>query len=258
MSLILRSYLYFATENSTPISIRKKINLLIFSPKNIFVVDGLDQLLITHSVERMLWSNYNPRAESPPSGVIIAGRDETARNHSPWYSTVAVQSETTFNLLSPESKKSQSQQSCGAFIGKQQYGIFTPRNGTSDFAAELRGMYPFLRNRQSLLFHYLQSHSAEARVIPWFQYNSREYTTYFRQFCEEYVKDPFPGIIVLKPTSEEGKRHFDIRYFSGQRDHPLPAISAHEVPLVAQQHISSLMQYWVTADRFVKKGLQVL
>ncbi len=47
------------------------------------------------------------------------------------------------------SKKSQSQQSCGAFFGKQQYGIFTPRNGTSNFAAELRGMYPFLGNQTS-------------------------------------------------------------------------------------------------------------
>ncbi len=215
MSLILRSYLYFATENSTSISIQKKINLLIFFRKNMFVVDGLDQLLVTHSVEKMLWSNYNPRAESPPSGVILAGRNYTSKNTSRWYSTVAVQSETAFDLLSPE-------------------------------------------NQQSPLFNYLHSHSTNIQVIPWFQYNSRKFTPDFRQFCEKYVKNPFSGIIVLKPTSEEGKRHFDIRYFSGQEDYPLPSISAHKVPPVAQQHISSLIQYWVTADRFVKKGLQVL
>ncbi len=170
----------------------------------------LDKLFITPSVQRMLWSNYNPHTEFPSSGVIIAGR-----SHSHWYSSVAVKSETVFDLLSPE-------------------------------------------NNQSPLFNYLLSHSTSVRVIPWFQYTSREYTSDFKHFYDEYVQDPFPGIIVLKPTSEEGKRHFDIRYFSRQEDQPLPSIPPHEVPLSAQRHISSLMQYWVTADRFVKKGLQIL
>ncbi len=48
-----------------------------------------------------------------------------------------------------QSKKSQLQQSCGAFL-KNDPGIFTPRNGLSKVAAELRGMDPFLRNHNSL------------------------------------------------------------------------------------------------------------
>ncbi len=174
------------------------------------MVDVLDQLLVTPSVRRMLWSNYNPHAESPSFGVLIAGRD-----YSKWYSSVAVQSESAFDLLSPE-------------------------------------------NQQSPLFNYLLSHSADVRVIPWFQYNSKLYSPEFQLFCETYVKDPFPGIVVLKPTSEEGKRHFDVRYYFGQHDRPLPTIAAHDIPLPAQEKISSLMQYWVTTDRFAKRGLSLL
>ncbi len=174
------------------------------------MVDILDQLLVTPSVRRMLWSNYDPRTQFPSSGVLIAGRD-----YFKWYSSVAVQSESAFDLLSPE-------------------------------------------NKPSPLFNYLRSHSGDVRVIPWFQYNSRQYTSEFESFCKTYVKDPFPGIVVLKPTSEEGKRHFDVRYYSGQHDRPLPTIAAHDIPHPAQEKISSLMQYWVTTDRFAKKGLSLL
>ncbi len=174
------------------------------------MVDVLDQLIITHSVQRMLWSNYNPYTEAPPSGVLIAGR-----YHSHYYSTVAVQSEAAFDLLSPE-------------------------------------------NQQSPLFNYLLFHAHDVRVIPWFQYNSKHYSSDFQAFYTAYVKDPFSGIIVLKPTSEEGKRHFDIRFYSEQSDRPISTIAAQDVPQPAQKNISSLMRYWVTADRFVKRGLQVL
>ncbi|MBI2102442.1 hypothetical protein HYT55_01270 [Candidatus Woesearchaeota archaeon] len=54
---------------------------------------------------------------------------------------------TKSHLFSVWSKKSQSQQSCGAFL-KNDIGIFTPRNGQSKVAAELRGMDPFLRNHR--------------------------------------------------------------------------------------------------------------
>ncbi len=169
-----------------------------------------DKLFITHSVQRMLWSNYNPHTEFPSSGVIIAGR-----SHSQWYSSLAVKSETAFDLLSPQ-------------------------------------------NQQSPLFRYLLFHSNNVRVIPWFQYNSKPYTSDFQEFCDTYIKDPFPGIIVLKPALEEEKRHFDMRYCTGQKDCPLFTIAAQDVPPVAQKQISSLMQYWVSADRFAKKGLQII
>lgn len=171
---------------------------------------SLEDLVVTVSVQNMLWSNYNPFTTSPAAGVLVAGYAEAKL-----YSTVAVRSEKAFDLLSPE-------------------------------------------NRNSLIHQYLHSHQHDVRVIPWMHYPFKQYAADFHQFCEQYVVKPFLGMIVLKPTSQERKRHFEIKMISGQEEYSLPAISPAKVPFRAQENISLLLQYWITASRFEEKNLRII
>ncbi|MBI2102824.1 hypothetical protein HYT55_03225 [Candidatus Woesearchaeota archaeon] len=174
------------------------------------MTETLANLVVTPSVQRMLWSNYDPHATPLPSGILVAGYAD-----SRWYSTTSIRSGKAFDLLSPD-------------------------------------------QHQSLVYKYLVSHQKDVCVIPWLQYSSREYSSDFYQFCEQHVVEPFFGIVVLKPTALEGKRHFDVRMTSGKEDFPLTTIPACQVPYSAQENISHFLQYWVSANKFEGKGLRVL
>lgn len=170
----------------------------------------LDSLLVTPSVQRMLWSNYDPQAPFPSSGIIVAGAKDTH-----WYATVSLKSQQAFDLLLPQ-------------------------------------------DPPSLIYKYLISHRDSVCVIPWFQYNQREYTPEFSQFCDQYVQDPFPGIVVLKPTAAEGKRHFEVKSLSRGKEFPLSTLPPQQVPVLAQTEISRFIQYWIVASRFEERKLRVL
>ena len=59
----------------------------------LFIMDI--SLHLTSGVRELLWKSYNPRADHPLSGLLLAGRGSDQK----WYASSAVVSVTAFDII---------------------------------------------------------------------------------------------------------------------------------------------------------------
>ncbi len=113
-----------------------------------------------------------------------------------------------------------------------------------------------------LLRGYFSRNQQTRKVIPWLEYRNKDYDADFAAFIDAYLRPPFSDLVVLKPTPQEGKRHFVMNHLSTatglatpRRLNPIPP---QDLDREAEQNVSHLMDYWILVDRFHRKGLRIV
>ena len=111
------------------------------------------------------------------------------------------------------------------------------------------------------LREYAQNHCFGV-IVPWLVYHRKEVEGDLQQLIDDYIKPPFSDLLVLKPTSEEGKRHFVMEniHRNGKKyeQQALQIVDPRRVPTSAYRSVSELVNYWVSRDKFEKRGLRLV
>ena len=112
-------------------------------------------------------------------------------------------------------------------------------------------LFDFLMDEKYLnRIHYASENSDSFSLIPWFQYDKKEFDENFHEFIENEIKDNFQSFLVLKPTRVETKRNFVFEYYYESIDDKIipgkiEIVKTTDVDKNAKESIARFMDYCI-------------
>jgi hypothetical protein len=91
------------------------------------------------------------------------------------------------------------------------------------------------------------------RLVPWFQYDKKEFDENFYEFIGNEIKDNFQSFLILKPTRIETKRNFVFEYYYESIDDKiLPGkieLAKSGIDKKADENIKKFMDYCILVEK---------